>query len=47
VLGQVARNGGVETARALASANAEATLAVRNLKAGEHTAEDIIASTGN
>jgi len=38
---------GVETARALASANAEVTLAVRNLEAGERTAEDIIASTGN
>jgi NAD(P)-dependent dehydrogenase (short-subunit alcohol dehydrogenase family) len=38
---------GVETARALASANAEVTLGVRNLAAGERTAEDIIASTGN
>jgi NAD(P)-dependent dehydrogenase (short-subunit alcohol dehydrogenase family) len=38
---------GVETARALASAGAEVTLAVRNLEAGQHTAEDIIASTGN
>jgi NAD(P)-dependent dehydrogenase (short-subunit alcohol dehydrogenase family) len=38
---------GVETARALASANAEVTLAVRNLDAGRRTAEDISASTGN
>jgi len=38
---------GVETARALAGANAEVTLAVRNLEAGERTAEDIIASMGN
>jgi NAD(P)-dependent dehydrogenase (short-subunit alcohol dehydrogenase family) len=38
---------GVETARALASANAEVTLAVRNVEAGERTAEDIVASTGN
>src|SRR6202165_1797273 len=38
---------GVETARALAGANAEVTLAVRNLEAGERTAKDIIASTGN
>jgi NAD(P)-dependent dehydrogenase (short-subunit alcohol dehydrogenase family) len=38
---------GIETARALASANAEVTLAVRDLEAGERTAEDIIASTGN
>jgi NAD(P)-dependent dehydrogenase (short-subunit alcohol dehydrogenase family) len=38
---------GVETARALASANAEVTLAVRAIEAGERTAEDIIASTGN
>jgi NAD(P)-dependent dehydrogenase (short-subunit alcohol dehydrogenase family) len=37
---------GVETARALASANAEVTLAVRNLDAGKRTAEDISASTG-
>jgi NAD(P)-dependent dehydrogenase (short-subunit alcohol dehydrogenase family) len=38
---------GVETARALAGANAEVTLAVRDLEAGERTAKDIIASTGN
>src|ERR1700687_4978259 len=38
---------GVETARALASANAEVTLAVRNLEAGERVADDIVASTGN
>ncbi|HVV18879.1 MAG TPA: SDR family NAD(P)-dependent oxidoreductase [Pseudonocardiaceae bacterium] len=38
---------GVETARALAGAGAEVTLAVRNKAAGEATAEDIIASTGN
>src|ERR1700694_4576481 len=38
---------GVETARALAGANAEVTLAVRNLEAGARTAKDITASTGN
>ncbi|MDT5118283.1 MAG: hypothetical protein QOE30_4022 [Mycobacterium sp.] len=38
---------GVETARALASANAEVTLAVRRVEAGQRTAEDIIASTAN
>ena len=38
---------GVETARALAGAGAEVTLAVRNLEAGERTAADIIHSTGN
>jgi NAD(P)-dependent dehydrogenase (short-subunit alcohol dehydrogenase family) len=38
---------GVETARALASANAEVTLAVRNVEAGVRTAADIVASTGN
>src|SRR6202171_265561 len=38
---------GVETARALASANAEVTLAVRNLEVGEQVADDIAASTGN
>jgi len=38
---------GVETARALAGAGAEVTLAVRNLAAGERTAEDIVATTGN
>ncbi|MFI6680711.1 SDR family NAD(P)-dependent oxidoreductase [Kribbella sp. NPDC050470] len=38
---------GVETARALASAGAEVTLAVRNTAAGERTAADIIEATGN
>jgi NAD(P)-dependent dehydrogenase (short-subunit alcohol dehydrogenase family) len=38
---------GVETARALAGAGAEVTLAVRNLEAGERTAEDIVGTTGN
>jgi NAD(P)-dependent dehydrogenase (short-subunit alcohol dehydrogenase family) len=38
---------GVETARALAGAGAEVTLAVRNTDAGEATARDITASTGN
>jgi NAD(P)-dependent dehydrogenase (short-subunit alcohol dehydrogenase family) len=38
---------GIETARALAGAGAEVTLAVRDLAAGEHTAEDITATTGN
>jgi NAD(P)-dependent dehydrogenase (short-subunit alcohol dehydrogenase family) len=38
---------GVETARALAGAGAEVTLAVRNTEAGDHIAEDIIATTGN
>ncbi|MDP9847242.1 SDR family NAD(P)-dependent oxidoreductase [Streptosporangium lutulentum] len=38
---------GVETARALAGAGAEVTLAVRNLEAGTRTAEDITATTGN
>jgi NAD(P)-dependent dehydrogenase (short-subunit alcohol dehydrogenase family) len=38
---------GVETARALASAGAEVTLAVRNLEAGRRTAKDIAASTGS
>jgi NAD(P)-dependent dehydrogenase (short-subunit alcohol dehydrogenase family) len=38
---------GVETARALAGAGAEVTLAVRNTEAGERTAEDITATTGN
>jgi NAD(P)-dependent dehydrogenase (short-subunit alcohol dehydrogenase family) len=38
---------GVETARALASAGAEVTLAVRNLEAGKRTAEHIAASTGD
>src|SRR5579859_1310837 len=38
---------GIETARALAGAGAEVTLAVRNTAAGERTAEDITASTGS
>jgi NAD(P)-dependent dehydrogenase (short-subunit alcohol dehydrogenase family) len=38
---------GIETARALAGAGAEVTLAVRNAEAGERTAEDIVAATGN
>jgi NAD(P)-dependent dehydrogenase (short-subunit alcohol dehydrogenase family) len=38
---------GVETARALASAGAEVTLAVRNVEAGVRTVKDIVASTGN
>lgn len=38
---------GVETARALAGAGAEVTLAVRDIEAGERTAEDITAATGN
>ena len=38
---------GIETARALASAGAEVTLAVRNPEAGERSAADIIHSTGN
>ncbi|WP_370148847.1 SDR family NAD(P)-dependent oxidoreductase [Streptacidiphilus sp. EB129] len=38
---------GVETARALASAGAQVTLAVRDLDAGARTAEDITATTGN
>jgi NAD(P)-dependent dehydrogenase (short-subunit alcohol dehydrogenase family) len=38
---------GVETARALAAAGADVTLAVRNLEAGERTAEDLVAGTGN
>lgn len=38
---------GVETARALAGAGAEVTLAVRDLEAGRATAEDITATTGN
>ncbi|HEX5406740.1 MAG TPA: SDR family NAD(P)-dependent oxidoreductase [Pseudonocardiaceae bacterium] len=38
---------GVETARALAGAGAEVLLAVRNRTAGEATAADIIATTGN
>ncbi|MER7276432.1 SDR family NAD(P)-dependent oxidoreductase [Dactylosporangium sp. NPDC000244] len=38
---------GIETARALAGAGAEVTLAVRNAAAGEATAAELIASTGN
>jgi NAD(P)-dependent dehydrogenase (short-subunit alcohol dehydrogenase family) len=38
---------GIETARALASAGAEVTLAVRDVDAGDQTKEDIITSTGN
>lgn len=38
---------GVETARALACAGAEVTLAVRDLAAGERTAADIAGATGN
>ena len=38
---------GVETARALASAGAEVTLAVRDIAAGERTAKDITATTDN
>ncbi|MFI2283641.1 SDR family NAD(P)-dependent oxidoreductase [Nocardia beijingensis] len=38
---------GVETARALAGAGAEVTLAVRDLAAGERTAADIAGTTGN
>jgi NAD(P)-dependent dehydrogenase (short-subunit alcohol dehydrogenase family) len=38
---------GVETARALAAAGAEVTLAVRNTDAGERTAANITATTGN
>jgi NAD(P)-dependent dehydrogenase (short-subunit alcohol dehydrogenase family) len=37
---------GVETARALAGAGAEVTLAVRNVEAGVRTVRDIAASTG-
>ncbi|MEU4533597.1 SDR family NAD(P)-dependent oxidoreductase [Streptosporangium sp. NPDC023825] len=37
---------GIETARALAGAGAEVTLAVRDLDAGERTANDIVATTG-
>ena len=38
---------GVETARALASAGADVTLAVRDTDAGERTATEIMTSTGN
>jgi NAD(P)-dependent dehydrogenase (short-subunit alcohol dehydrogenase family) len=38
---------GLETARALASAGAEVTLAVRNIEGGQRAAADLSASTGN
>ncbi len=38
---------GIETARALAGAGAQVTIAVRNVEAGNRTAEDIAATTGN
>ena len=38
---------GIETARALAGAGADVTLAVRDLDAGRRTADDITASTAN
>ncbi len=38
---------GIETARALAAAGAEVTLAVRNIEAGWRVAADITATTGN
>jgi NAD(P)-dependent dehydrogenase (short-subunit alcohol dehydrogenase family) len=38
---------GVETARALASAKAEVTLAVRDLETGERIAADLVANTSN
>ncbi|MGH9136186.1 MAG: SDR family NAD(P)-dependent oxidoreductase [Acidimicrobiales bacterium] len=38
---------GAETARALASAGAEVTLAVRDLEAGAKVASEIVATTGN
>jgi NAD(P)-dependent dehydrogenase (short-subunit alcohol dehydrogenase family) len=38
---------GVETARALAAAGAEVTLAVRNADAGKRVASEIVATTGN
>jgi NAD(P)-dependent dehydrogenase (short-subunit alcohol dehydrogenase family) len=38
---------GVETARTLAAAGAQVTLAVRNTEAGDRTASEIIESTGN
>jgi NAD(P)-dependent dehydrogenase (short-subunit alcohol dehydrogenase family) len=38
---------GVETARALAAAGAQLTLAVRNTEAGKRTAADIASTTGN
>ncbi|MBG6240294.1 NAD(P)-dependent dehydrogenase (short-subunit alcohol dehydrogenase family) [Mycetocola sp. CAN_C7] len=38
---------GIETAKVLAARGADVTLAVRNLEAGERTADAIIAETGN
>lgn len=38
---------GIETARALAAANADITIAVRDVDAGVRAAADIVASTGN
>ena len=38
---------GIETARALAKAGADVTLAVRNVAVGKAVAADIVASTGN
>src|SRR6201987_113490 len=38
---------GVETARALASAGAEVTLAVRNVEAGKKVAQELSESTGH
>jgi NAD(P)-dependent dehydrogenase (short-subunit alcohol dehydrogenase family) len=38
---------GIETARALVGASAEVMLAVRDTGAGERTATDIAATTGN
>ena len=38
---------GIETARALAGAGAEVTLAVRNVEAGEKVAQELTESTGN
>jgi NAD(P)-dependent dehydrogenase (short-subunit alcohol dehydrogenase family) len=38
---------GIETARALASAGAEVTLAVRDTASGDRTAAEIVAATGN
>src|SRR6201999_58680 len=38
---------GIETARTLAATGAQVTLAVRNTSAGEETAADITAATGN
>jgi NAD(P)-dependent dehydrogenase (short-subunit alcohol dehydrogenase family) len=38
---------GIETARALAGAGAEVTLAVRDVRRGGEVADDIVNSTGN